>query len=141
VQQYLLEQGLATHIVIPPNLEHLECYAATEKNARKTGAGMWQRPEYAYRETTTLGSTDTGFHFIQGKVTHTAESKTAIWINLEGKTALRIGKQNLGYFEPDMRKNIVGKRVQAKGWLHYNKKRKELFMQVHHPASLKVVDK
>jgi endonuclease YncB( thermonuclease family) len=139
LQQQLLEKGLAAHIVVPPNMDKLDCYQQTEISARQQQRGMWSIPDYQYKDTKSLGSKNTGFQFVEGDVVHVGHSKKAIWLNLTGKTALRIGRDNLDYFNKTTLENIIGKRVQARGWLHYNKKRKELFMHVRHPASMVVL--
>ncbi|MDH5191003.1 MAG: thermonuclease family protein [Gammaproteobacteria bacterium] len=140
VQQYLLEQGLAAYIVVPPNTEKIGCYQNAERKARQQKKGMWSIPDYEYKNTNSLSATDAGFRFIEGNVIHVGQSKKAIWLNMEGKTALRISKDNLVDFGPHFPEKIVGKRVQARGWLHYNKKRKELFMHVRHPASMVIME-
>lgn len=139
IQQYLLNKGLAAHIVVPPNVDKIECYQKAEATARQQRKGMWSLPDYQYKNTKLLGSNDTGFQFIEGEVVHIGHSKKAVWLNLSGKTALRLNRDNLPYFDKNMLENIVGKKVQARGWLHYNKKRKELFMHVRHPASMLVL--
>lgn len=139
IQQQLLQKGLAAHIVVPPNLDKLDCYQQAETSARQLQKGMWSLRNYQYKDTKSLGPENTGFQFIEGDVLHVGHSKKAIWLNLTGKTALRIGRNNLDYFNKTTLENIIGKRVQARGWLHYNKKRKELFMHVRHPASMVVL--
>ena len=139
LQEQLLAEGLAAHIVIPPNTNHLECYQRAELSARQQHKGMWSLPAYKYKMTTSLKSADTGFQFITGDVVFIGQSKKAIWLNLTGKIALRISKDDLHYFDKDILENIVGKKIQARGWLLYNKKRKELFMHMQHPASMKII--
>lgn len=139
IQQQLLKKGLAAHIVVPPNLDNMECYQKAEASARQHQKGMWSLPDYQYKNTKSLGPNDTGFQLIEGNVIHIGKSKKAIWINMTGKTALRISRNDLHYFDKGTLENIVGKKVHARGWLLYNKKRNEMFMHMQHPASMLIL--
>lgn len=143
IQQQLLNAGLATTLVVPPNVAYLECYRTAEQAARKAKYRIWALARYIPTETTRLDPAARGFRIIQGEITRVGHSRKSIWLNLAGRVALRIDRKDLHYFAPDAHlqqpDRLVKKRVLARGWLHYNARRNELFMPIRHPAALTIL--
>lgn len=142
IQQQLLAAGLATALVIPPNLAHLECYRTAEEEARAAGTRIWSLAGYAPAEAGRLDPGARGFHIIRGEITRVGLSRKSIWLNLGAHIALRIDRKDLQYFDPDIhwqqKETLVKRQVLARGWLHYNSRRNELFMRIRHPAALTI---
>lgn len=134
----LLSEGFATAIVHPPNIWAHGCYARQEIRARKRSKGIWTLPAYQGVESTSLSSNDEGYRIIQGRVKRVGHSKNSLWLNLEGKVALRIPRDMLGYFSSYDPAQLLGRRVAVRGWLNYHKK--ELRMTVRHPSALTPLD-
>ncbi len=134
---HLLERGLGTALTVPPNLWNLECYRAAEAQALAAKRGVWALAAYQPQASESLNRNDTGFRIVQGRVERVGESTGALWLNLTGRVALRIRKQDLPYFPEDLR-HLQGRRVVARGWLHYHGG--ELRMTVRHPAALTKAD-
>jgi endonuclease YncB( thermonuclease family) len=133
----LLRQGLAVAIIIPPDLWGLDCYPAAEREARAAGRGLWAHSDHQPRESRDLGLREEGFRLVRGRVVRVGRSRDAHWINLEGAVALRVPKDNLGYFDVPL-ESLVGRRVEARGWFYLQ--RNELRATLHHPAALEVLD-
>ncbi len=139
----LIADGLAFAIAIPPNLWGLDCHLAAEHAARAARRGVWSRPDF-------FGPLPTarlrprgpvrGFRIVEGRVVRIGRSRRSLWLNLEGRTALRLAREDLALFraagiEPG---RLAGRRVRARGWLA--PRHGELQMRVHHPMALEVLD-
>ncbi len=130
----LLEQGLATTLVIPPNVWNLACYQAAERRARTARRGIWSLPAYQPIDATALPAKAAGFHIIQGRVLRVGKSRKSIWLNLAGDVALRIAREDLPYFKGYDLERMENHKVLARGWLHPQKSGP--VMRIRHPAAL-----
>jgi len=138
IQHRLLQEGLATSLVIPPNLWGYECYAAAERQARTRREGIWRLPRYQVVEADELPRGAHGFSIVTGRVQRVGESTGTIWLNLAPRVALRLLKDDLGYFQSFSPRALRGRRVEARGWLQ--SRRGSLRMRIRHPAALRVLD-
>lgn len=139
ISEWLLEQGLATALTVPPNTWSNSCYQSAESNAKSASRGIWSLPEYQPIESTALKPGDTGFHLIRGRVIRIGRSKKSIWLNLAGNTALRIDRKDLRYFQHLKPESLMDKTLIARGWLYsYNK---EMRLRIRHPAAIKIIQK
>lgn len=143
VEEHLLRQGLAAHVVIPPNDWHLACYQAAEAEARQKGLGVW-REFYRPIPVAQLPRDTQGFRVISGTIERIGEGKYSLWLNfpgLEGEgpregVALRIPVKDLKYFTQYDVRRLRGQKVVARGWMFRHKE--QLVMVVHHPAALEI---
>ena len=137
ISQQLLEQGMAMALVVPPNLWQWDCYVAAEARARKDGAGLWAHPHFQAIASNKLSPRQRGFHLVQGRVQRVGFSKSSIWLNLEGRFAIRIKRQDTVHFKKLDFKTLKGKQVIARGWLQYHNN--ELRLRIRHPAALQIM--
>ena len=119
IQAMLLQQGLAVPLTIPPNLSFLDCYQQEAQIARDKNKGIWSLDNYRPLPTTKVTPDDIGYHIITGKVSEIGSNTSAIWINLGTDISLRITRQDFGYFDNVMLQELVGKDIQARGWLYF----------------------
>ncbi|MCI0401418.1 MAG: thermonuclease family protein [Gammaproteobacteria bacterium] len=138
IQAWLLQQGLGTRLTIPPNLMYLDCYSTAETRARHAARGIWANSEYRPIAATELTADQTGFRIVTGDVLRIGESRSAIWITIAPKVALRIRRDDLIYFDNVEFQNLMGRRVVARGWLYT--KGNELRMRIRHPANLQIAE-
>ncbi len=136
LQALMLTRGLATPLVIPPNLDFLECYEISSRFAQQHHIGLWALKQYQPHAAETLTPGDLGYRMVTGTVMRVGDSKSAIWLNLTEWMALRIVRADVAHFDPGFFKNIAGKKVTARGMLYYANG--QLRMQVRHPADLAV---
>ncbi|MGM0593589.1 MAG: thermonuclease family protein [Pseudomonadota bacterium] len=135
LSRLLLEEGLAAAVVIPPSLWHSDCYLEAEARARAAERGIWSTPQGPLRLSDRLERGDGGFTLLQGRVESIGESRKSLWLDLEGRAALRLPKEDLHYFGDFSPHQLIGQRVEARGWLtYYNDKWR---MSVRHPNALK----
>ena len=135
----LLSAGLGTALVIPHNTWHYRCYARAEAAARQAKRRIWSLDRYRPKASTRISRRARGFHIVTGRVEHVGKSRRSLWLDLRGHVSLFIPRDHLRYF-PDLdAQALVGRRVEARGWLHYHKG--ELIMRVLHPAALHIAQR
>lgn len=131
----LLQQGLATTIVIPPNSWGADCYQLIENEARLDRKGLWALPDYQTQAARALPPGTRGFRIVQGQVIGIRNSRYTVWVDLEGPLVLQISKKDLVDF--DSLEALVGQQVEVRGWIRQNDN--ELRMKVQHPSALIVI--
>ncbi len=134
----LLQDGLATLLAIPPNLDGLDCYARAEKQAQQTNKGIWQLTRYQTVTSTSLKRRSRGYRRVIGKVIRIGEGRRNLWLNLPGKVAFRIEKKELPLFYELKPRELLGKTIIGRGWLYQRKG--ELRMRLRTPYALDILN-
>lgn len=134
VEAWLLEQGLARWLMVPPNDWNLACYQAAEQRARSRKLGIWSLPNHQVVTSGALPAKARGFHLIKGRVLFVGESRHAIWLNLPGDVGLRIDRDDLSYFRDQKLERMEGQFITARGWLQ--PRERGFTMDIRHPAAL-----
>ena len=137
IQAYLLAEGLATPLTIPPNLEYLDCYLHHSNQAIASQRGLWSLQQYKPLSSKTLGKNIRGYHVITGRVERIGKSRSSIWINLSGKVALRIKHKDLSYFNASELQDLQGKIIQVRGWIYI--KDKEFRINLKHRSDMMLI--
>lgn len=137
IEAWLLQRGLATTLVVPPNAGHVECYADVEQRARRTHTGLWSLPSYQAIAATQLSRRIRGYRLVRGQVKHVGHSAHSLWLDFEGGFAVRIDRADLKYFHTLDVDALDGKTVLVRGWIHA--RRGKPLMRVRHPAALEIV--
>jgi len=136
VSARLLEQGLATALVVPPNTWARTCYAAIEATVRKQHRGLWALPGYQVIDSMALRTDTRGFHIVRGQINAIRKSRHSIWLDLEGPLVIRVDRKDIVNFKPGFPDTLQGKTVEVRGWLKPD--RSGLRINVRHPAALAV---
>jgi endonuclease YncB( thermonuclease family) len=114
---YLLRQGLAAQVIIPPNVDDMECLHQQEEKARSASLGIWHHPYFEPRHANQLMIEDEGFRFIDGVVDNITTTDDAWWFTLDDEVDVKINKLALPYITlPDIEK-LQGKKIIVRGWL------------------------
>lgn len=135
LQTRLIDAGLAVAYTTPPNARLSACYHDTEHQARLKKSGFWRHSKYQPIEVSRLKKSDTGFHYVSGKITHIGESRKAYWLNLAYHFSVRIDKRDLANFQQPV-EELAGKNVVVKGWIRNYKNKKQ--MSVRHPSAIQI---
>jgi endonuclease YncB( thermonuclease family) len=135
ITSQLLRQGLGWAIAVPPNLSRLNCYLDAQSLAREDRLGVWKRPPM---NAASLQGNESGFHHLQGVIKRVGESRSSLWLNLEGGLALRITWQDWASFGIENPQRLLGRQLEAKGWLYRRKGKQRL--QIRHPSSIRWLD-
>jgi len=130
----LLQQGLATTLVVPPNTWGHSCYQQQEDMARVEARGLWGLDTYQAQEGRSLPLDTRGFRIIRGTVENVRQSRYQVWLDLQGPLAIHISRKNLVNFEPAYLETLAGRRVEARGWI--KPAQGGLQMSVQHPSAL-----
>lgn len=129
----LLQQGLATTLVVPPNTWGTSCYQTIENEARHDRKGLWALAGYQPQQAQTLPLDSRGFRIVQGRVSELRNSRYTVWIDIDGPLVLQISKKDLDYF--DSLEALVGQQIEARGWIKQDRDN-GLRMKIRHPAAL-----
>lgn len=135
--ELLLAEGAGAQLVVPPNTWQADCYRAATDTARNARRGVWALPSHQPRPADSLDLRSEGFHVINGRVTHVSQSASAVWINLAGKFALRIEREDLPQFQGFDLDGLAGSDIEAQGWVYA--RNGELRMPLRHPAALRIL--
>lgn len=136
VSASLLEQGLATALVVPPNTWARDCYAAIEATARRQRRGLWALPGYQALDATALHPDTRGFRLVTGRIHAIREARHSIWLDLEGPLVVRVDRKDLVNFKQGFPQALDGQTVEVRGWIKTD--RNGLRVNVRHPAALVV---
>jgi len=136
IHAWLLEQGFAATIAIPPNLWYQRCYQQAERLARREKRGIWALRYYQPLPAEGLDRRVRGFHLISGRVRKLSRSRKSIWLKLDGSVDLRIARRDLPYFDRQNFARYVGQRVVARGWLHPY--RDHTVLRIRYPFALQL---
>jgi micrococcal nuclease len=130
----LLQRGLATALVVPPNTWAMDCYRRLENEARTERTGLWALEKYQTRASSELPANTRGFAIAHGTVTGIRPAKHGLWIDLEGPLAVRIDNRDRVNFGAGYLEQLTGRAVEVRGWVKPD--RQGLRMKVRHPAAL-----
>lgn len=134
VQARLLEEGHAVPLTIPPNLLFLDCYRRAADEAARAGRGLWGLKHYQPGAAEDLDPERRGYGIIHGRVTRIGRTGSSIWLELGTRFALRIAREDFGYFAEGDLSELLGRPVRARGIIY--RSHGQLRMRVRHPVDL-----
>ena len=137
IESLILARGLATPLVIPPNLGFLDCYRMQAQTAIDQRIGIWKLPQYQPQPVAALAGTERGFRIIRGKITHIGRSSSSVWLDMGRVLGLRIVKNDLPYFAKLDLDSLTGRTVEARGKLY--RRNGQLRIRIRHPADIRVL--
>lgn len=142
IQGELVAKGLAMAVFMPPNLALADCLTSIEKTARERHVGIWSDREYDPGISTVEGIPGDvqGAAIIRGKVLSVHRSRSAVWINLEGRVALQIPERAWDQFHGIDFDGWQGRILRARGWLVHDKNRyQDWRMPIESPRSIELL--
>ncbi|WP_044870825.1 thermonuclease family protein [Pseudomonas sp. LFM046] len=113
LEERLLAEGLGFHVAIAPNAALSDCHAVAEREARRAGRGLWRRPP----QQSPWQLRQSGFALLQGRVVKVERNRGGVWVRLDGPLVLRIEPKRLRQFDVAALERLVGRRVEARGWV------------------------
>ena len=130
----LLQAGLATTLVVPPNTWAHGCYQSQEDQARIERRGIWDHPAYQSRDCHTLSHPRRGFHLVHCRVQRVRSHGQTTWLELAGPLKVHIARQDLVNFPAGYLERLAGQTVELRGWIR--PRDGKLLMRIRHPAAL-----
>ncbi len=131
----LVENGLATTNIFPPNLRYVEQLLRAEASAEKGGLGLWSEPYYESRPYSSVRDSR-GWKRVRGTVGRLKQTAKYAYLYFSDRFSLRISRSDQSLF-PDLQ-SYRGKAVEARGWL--SKQRDGYSMRLRHPGQLKFTE-
>ena len=128
----LLENGLATISIIPPNIRYSDKLMQAQQHAEKLKLGIWSMPEYQPRPISQIANHTKGWQRLTGTPVAIKKSRKYTRLIFNDKVDIRIANTNLSLFpEPA---TYVGKQLEIRGWVARNKDHYTILVQ--HPSAL-----
>jgi hypothetical protein len=129
----LVELGLATVNIYPPNLLYVDELVKAGQQAEQAKRGIWQQAEYTPIPVGQLDETGrAGWTRLTGKVAVIRNSRKYVYLEFSPLFQARIEKKWLSLF-PDIN-SYLGKNLEVRGWL--NKNRGGWSMLIRHPSAI-----
>jgi len=120
LQAQILAQGMGYWAVIAPNSEFIECFREAENKARHAGLALWKKSPVR----TPKQIRRSGFALIQTTITGIEKKGSSLWLSTDGPLVLQVPKSRVRYFDATALKALVGKSVEARGWVIERSNRK-----------------
>lgn len=136
INRELLMHGAGYLISIPPNLKNQACYKDAEREARKGRKGVWRHPVKAASE---LKGSETGFHILTGNIIRVGQSRSGVWLNLDGDLALRITWSDWERFGIDDPQSLRDASLEVRGWIYRRNGNQRI--SVRHPSSIRWLER
>ncbi|WP_169303690.1 MULTISPECIES: thermonuclease family protein [Guyparkeria] len=133
IQAQLLDRGMAMAVFVAPNLELADCLLTRERAARDDDLGIWSLSAYDPGLPSANGIPEQvqGAAIVRGRVESVGESRRNIWINLEGRVAVRVDKADLERFPGWDFEALEGETLRARGWIvHHSNRYQDWFIPV-----------
>ena len=128
----LLESGLATISIIPPNGRYSDKLIQAQQFAEKQKLGIWSMPEYQSRPITEIANHTKGWQRFTGTPVAIRKSRKFTRLLFNDKIDIRVANSNLKLF-PELA-TYVGKPLEVRGWVARNKDHYTMLIQ--HPSAL-----
>ena len=141
ISSWLLEQGLAKILAIPPNVKLADCYKLAEKHAQQRSLKIWRLKSHKQKSATTLKRRIKGYVRLKGKIKSIKHNKKSVVIELESNIkrpiSIKIKNKNMHYFNAINFKKLIDKYIIVSGMLK-NKYGKRI-IQLNHPSQLEFI--
>jgi micrococcal nuclease len=132
----LVEMGLATVNIYPPNLLYVNELVEAGNRAEQAKRGIWRQAEYALIPVGHLGSDGhSGWTRLMGKVSVIRSSRKFAYLEFSDLFQARIEKKWLSLF-PDIN-SYLNRTIEVRGWL--NKNRGGWSILIRHPSAIKIL--
>ena len=143
ISNWLLEQGFARLMSIPPNVALANCYQKAEAQARSQSLRIWRLKRNQTQTVKSLSKRRKGYVRLKGKVIKIIRHKKSLLIELDSHTKrhiqVKIKKRNLSYFKKLDPDKLWGQTIEISGIL--KKKHGKRRINLSHPSQLTVLHK
>ncbi len=130
----LVENGLATVSIVPPNLRHTKALVRAQQKAEKERLGIWVMPQYQPRPLSQIVQNNKGWQRFIGSPKSIKTSRKYTRLIFNHQFNVRIANDNLALF-PNL-KSYLGKSIEMRGWVSRTKQKYS--MHIQHPSAFLV---
>ena len=141
ISEWLLKQGFAKTLIIPPNVKHVKCYKNAERKAQQQKIRLWSLKGNQVKVARDLTSRAKSYVRLKGKITHIYKHKKSFVLELESNSKnpvyLKIRKKNLRYFKAIDFDKWLNKEVIISGILKYKKGKRSI--SLNHSSQIELM--
>ena len=138
LEEQLVVEGLAYHVVIEPNVGLANCLGQAEQYARQQGVGLWRKATFTPAQQLNKG----GFTLLQGRIQSVQRNRGGVWLDLEHSVSVNIPLNALQYFKGVNFQQWQGRTLKARGWVSerkgQSKKDAKWRLTASHPSMLEL---
>lgn len=128
----LVEKGLATVAIIPPNIRHADTMIRAQRQAERQRLGIWAMSHYAPRPLARLTDKPAGWQRYHAKISKVKRDRRFSRLVVKHNIDIRIANTDLALFPP--LNNYLNKYIEVRGWVSRSKK--NFSIRVYHPSAL-----
>ena len=130
----IVQAGLATLSIIPPNLRYVDELKKAEVLALEQGLGIWQMESYqpVSIENLSAENKNSGWQRFLATATKIRSTRKYIRLRLSDNVDIRIPKDNLEWF-PEL-ESYLNRPLEIRGWASRTKDRYSIL--IRHPSSI-----
>jgi len=103
ISSWMLTNGYARTMSIPPNIQLADCYKQAEETAQNQSLRLWRLKKHQIKTAKSLPQSTRGYIRLKGKIKSIKRHKKSLVMELESNTKrhiqIKIKKRNLRYFE------------------------------------------
>ncbi len=133
----LVELGLASVNIYPPNLKYVEVLIEAEQKAERSQLGIWQYKEYKTKQAKDIVQGDfKGWQRVVGKIKSIHHTRKNSYLVFSDSFSLQIKNKALELF-PKL-ESYIGKKVEVRGWI--SKRKQHYSMFIRHPSAIKFIE-
>lgn len=127
----LVEKGLATVVIIPPNIRYADTMIRAQRQAEKQRLGIWAMTHYAPRSLAKLTEKPAGWQRYHAKISKVDRSRRFSRLIVSDNIDIRIANSDLALFPP--LQQFLNKRIEVHGWISRSKD--HFSIRVRHPSA------
>ncbi len=140
ISSWLLAQGFAKTMSIPPNIQLADCYKEVESEAQEQSLRIWKLKRNKLTDAATLSLRKRGFVRLRGVVTKVSEYRKTLTMELESTSKhpiiIKIRKANRRYFKKLDQNKLWGQTIRVSGVL--KKRRGKRVIYLNHSSQLEL---
>lgn len=140
IEAALLREGYGFGVIKAPDFRYVACVDESQQLARKQQRGVWREAYFQPRDAQRITRSDTGFRRVSGVVERVEINRKQLWIELRGQVVIKVAAKNVRRFDQPWVRSLVGRRVEASGWLVARKPSRGGKKKVFKPYLLQIDD-
>lgn len=142
ISALLLEAGLATSMILPPNVWAADCYSQKEQLARRSKRGLWSLKSHQLIPLSQLSAVEQSTYAVVAgtidSITGRSKSTRILLSNPPNKLTLFIKANERELFDELFKQLKPKQNIEVQGWI--NNKAGDLHLYLRHPSALRITE-
>jgi len=132
----LIEKGLATANIHPPNLKYSDAFLSAQQKARQANIGLWRHPDYQPRLiTSSLALKTRSWQRLRGTPLRIRHDKRFIRLLFSNNINIRIPNKNAALFK--RLNQYLGHEIEVSGFI--NQRSGHYSLLLRHPSNIRLI--